>query len=102
LRDNPEKYKDICMSNTAIDQDPFYKRAAGIVDRAIKNRGEVASLRSTSGNIKSFEDAISPCIYAGYVEVAMAEVDAGNWPTAHETARNSAIGSTMLTLTNQE
>jgi phage tail tube protein FII len=90
------------MYSTATEQDPFFKKAEAIVDRAIRYRGDVATLKSSQGNIRSFEDTISPAIYERYLETAMVEVDLGNWATAHETARNSAIGSTMITLTNQE
>jgi hypothetical protein len=83
------------------EQDPSYLKAVLLVDRSIKNKGEVASLPTTQGNVRSFEDSICPAVYEGYLALALEEVDAGNWQTAFVTARSTTIERTLRTINNQ-
>ena len=83
--------------------DPIEAHAVRIVDKAIANKGDVASIKTAAGtSVRSFEDTISPAIFADYVADALVEVDADNWMHAHEIARGKAIGRTAITLRNQE
>jgi hypothetical protein len=76
-------------------------QARSIVEKAIAQRGDVASLRSQHGPMRNFFDTIAPAIWDNYVADALAEVDAGNWQRADEIARQKAIGNTVTTLMNQ-
>lgn len=84
------------------EMDALVNRATAIVNKAIANKGDVASLPSSHGYIKSFEDTLASTIWDSYLHEALIEVDAGRWDTADHTARSLSISSTVITLANQE
>jgi hypothetical protein len=59
---------------------PYRRNASLIVANAIRGKGEVRSLKTTKGNIRSFEDAVAPEIWTGYLATALELVDNGEDP----------------------